>query len=280
MSMFVLSAFADEISPDPEVQIAVLKACDVHFIELRSINETNVLDLTDLQIQEFKSLLVKHDFGISAIGSPIGKVRIDEPFAPHLKRFERAIELCKIFGTRNIRIFSYYLPEADVWDNWRRDVLDRTWEKIRLAEKAGVRLIHENEHGIYGDDPERVRDLMETVLEQTEPEYFAAVYDPANYVHCGFDPWKGWQLTKRWTVHFHIKDWVYGENRGRLSGQGEGCITEIMADAVRLNYHGFTTLEPHLLGGGPTGGVTGPELFPKAVEAFRRVLDDVGARYV
>ena len=28
-------------------------------------------------------------------------------------------------------------------------------------------------------------------------------------------------------------------------------------------------MEPHLLGGGPTGGVTGPELFPKAVEAFQ-----------
>ena len=26
-------------------------------------------------------------------------------------------------------------------------------EKVRLAEKAGVRLLHENEHGIYGDDP-------------------------------------------------------------------------------------------------------------------------------
>jgi hypothetical protein len=52
-----------------------------------------------------------------------------------------------------------------------------------------------------------------------------------------------------------------------------------MADAVKMNYDGYATLEPHLLGGGPTGGVTGPELFPKAAAAFKKVLDSVGASY-
>jgi sugar phosphate isomerase/epimerase len=277
--MFTLSAFADEISPDPQEQIRVLQQCGVRHIEFRSILKINVLDLTDLQIAEFKSLLNKHRFRLSAIGSPIGKVRIDEPFEPHLKRFQRAIELCKVFETGNIRIFSYYLPENGEWDNWRRDVLDRMWEKLKLAEKTGVRLVHENEHRIYGDDPERVKDLMETVLEQVDGRYFGAVYDPANYVFCGFDPWKGWQLTKPWTVHFHIKDWVKGESQGRLAGEGHGRIAEVMADALKMNYDGFATLEPHLLGGGPTGGVTGPELFPKAVASFKRILDEVGAKY-
>src|SRR5258708_8714170 len=109
--MFRISAFADEISPDPQQQIDVLKQCDVRHIEFRSILKTNVLDLTDLQINEFKSLLDKHGFKLSAIGSPIGKVKIDEPFEPHLKRFQRAIELCQVFGNPNIRIFRYYLTD-------------------------------------------------------------------------------------------------------------------------------------------------------------------------
>ena len=116
MDMFTLSAFADEISPDPQEQIDVLKPCGVRHIELRSILKTNVLDLTDLQVTELKSLLDRHGFRLSAIGSPIGKVKIDQPFEPHLQRFERAIELCKVFGTPNIRIFSYYKPEGDDWD--------------------------------------------------------------------------------------------------------------------------------------------------------------------
>jgi sugar phosphate isomerase/epimerase len=277
--MFFLSAFADEIGPDPQEQIDVLKSCGVRYIELRSILKTNVLDLTDAQIADFKSLLQKNGFRLSAIGSPIGKIRIDEPFEPHLKRFGRALELCKVFETPNIRLFSYYLPEGGDWDNWRRDVLDRMWEKIKLAEKAGVRLLHENEHRIYGDSPERVKDLMETVLEQANPANFAAIYDPANYVFGGYDPWQGWQLTKKWTVHFHIKDWVHGEPHARPAGEGHGRIPEVIAEAVTMDYDGFATLEPHLLGGGPTGGYTGPELFPKAVAAFKNVLDRAGASY-
>jgi sugar phosphate isomerase/epimerase len=277
--MFTLSAFADEISPDPQEQIDVLKSCGVRHIELRSIHRTNVLDLTDLQVNELKSLLDKHGFRLSAIGSPIGKIKISEPFEPHLKRFQRAIELCQRFGTSNIRIFSYYLPEGEGWDRWRSAVLDRMGQKLKVAEKAGVRLLHENEHRIYGDSPGRVRDLMETVLGKGDRRFFGAVYDPANYVFCGYDPWKGWQSTKEWTVHFHIKDWIHGEPHGRVAGEGHGRVPEVMAEAVRRNYDGFATLEPHLLGGGPTGGVTGPELFPKAVAAFKKVLDQAGAQY-
>jgi 3-dehydroshikimate dehydratase len=277
--MFHLSAFADEIDPDPDKQVAILRQCNVRHVELRSILKTNVLDLTDLQTGELKSLLVRNGITLSAVGSPIGKIKIDEPFEPHLKRFRRALELCKFFGTPNIRVFSYYPTDGGDWDDWRRDVLDRIWETCKLARLAGVRLLHENEHRIYGDDPARVVDLMETIREQADGECFHAVYDPANYVFCGFDPWDAWQRTKQWTVHFHIKDWVKGEQHGRVAGEGQGRIPEVLADAVKDGYHGFATLEPHLLGGGPTGGVTGPELFPKAVAALKKVLDQVGASY-
>jgi sugar phosphate isomerase/epimerase len=118
--MFTLSAFADEIGPDPEQQIEVLKSCHVHHIELRSVHSTNVLDLTDLQVSELKSLFAKHGVKLSAIGSPIGKVPIDSPFEPHLERFKRAIALAQTFETPNIRIFSYYPPAAGGdWGNWR-----------------------------------------------------------------------------------------------------------------------------------------------------------------
>src|SRR5206468_9383808 len=104
-AMFTFSAFADEISPDPQEQVNVLKSCGVRHIEFRSILKTNVLALTDLQVREFKSLLDQHGFQLSAIGSPIGKTVIDQPFDVELKRLYRAIELCHLFGTRHIRVF-------------------------------------------------------------------------------------------------------------------------------------------------------------------------------
>lgn len=275
--MFSISAFADEIDPDPQKQIEVLQACGVRHVEFRSILQTNVLALTDLQVREFKSLLDKHGFALSAIGSPIGKTVIDQPFEFELKRLRRAIELCRLFGTRNIRIFSYYLPEGSEWSDWRQTVIDRMLEKTRIAEQEDVRLIHENEHRIYGESPERVRDLLFTMRQSVNERYFGAAYDPANFVFCGFDPWEGWLASRDFTVHFHIKDWKKGESHGALAGFGDGQVERVMADAGKRGYDGFATLEPHLLGGGPTGGYTGPELFPKAVAAFRAILQRVGA---
>lgn len=273
--MFTLSAFADEIGPEPQQQIDVLKSCGVRHIELRSVQKTNVLDLTDLQVTELKSLFDKNGVQLSAIGSPIGKVAIDAPFEPHLARFRRAVALCKEFDTPNIRVFSYYPAAAGgTWADWREQILDRMAEKVQIAEQAGVVLLHENEHNIYGDDPDRVVDLMSTLGNR----HFRAVYDPANYVVCGYDPWQGWQMTKPYTAHFHIKDWIAGEKHGCLAGTGQGRIPDAIADVAK-SYNGFATLEPHLLGGGPTGGVTGPELFPKAVAAFKAILDAAGAPY-
>jgi sugar phosphate isomerase/epimerase len=275
--MFTLSAFADEISPDPQVQIDILKHCGVRHIEFRSIHKTNVLNLTDAQVAEFKSLLDRAEFKLSAVGSPIGKVRIDEPFEPHLEKFRRAIHLCKLFGTPNVRVFSYYPPEDfdGNWDPHRNAVMDRMRKKAEIAEREGVMLFHENEHRIYGDSPERLADLFATVKSPA----LRAAFDPANFVFCGYDPLQGWAASKPYTAHFHIKDWKAGEEHGSIAGEGQGQIPTIIADAVKMGYRGFATLEPHLLGGGPTGGVTGPELFPKAVAAFKAIVEKAGGRY-
>jgi len=275
--MFTLSAFADEISPEPQVQIDVLKECGIKHIEFRSIHKTNVLALSDAQIAEFKALLDSNGFKLSAIGSPIGKIRIDEPFEPHLEKFKRAMQLAKQFGTPNVRIFSYYPPVLfdDDWEPYRDEVIRRMQTIAALAEREGIMLFHENEHRIYGDSPERVADLFNTVKSTN----LKAAYDPANFVHCGYDPMVGWEVSKPHLAHLHIKDWKTGADRGNIPGEGQGQIPAIIADAVKSGYVGFATMEPHLLGGGPTGGVTGPELFPKAVAAFKAIVDKVGGKY-
>ena len=275
--MFTLSAFADEISPDPQVQVDILRHCGIRHIEFRSIHKTNVLNLTDAQVGEFKALLDREGFKLSAIGSPIGKIRIDEPFGPHLEKFRRAIHLCRLFGTPNIRIFSYYPPEKfdGNWGPYREQVLDRMRQKVEIATREKVQLFHENEHRIYGDSPERLADLFRSI----QSPALKAAFDPANFVFCGYDPMKGWQASKPHTAHFHIKDWKAGEEHGSIAGEGQGQIPAIIADAVKMGYSGFATIEPHLLGGGPTGGVTGPELFPKAVAAFKAIVERAGGRY-
>src|SRR4051812_26941846 len=226
--MFILSAFADKISPEPQEQIAVLKSCGVRHIEFRSIHKTNVLALNDQQIADFKALLDREGFQLSAIGSPIGKIRVDEPFEPHMEKFRRAIDLCKVFGTPNIRVFSYYPPDNfdGNWAPYRDEVLARMTQKCELAAQAGVRLVHENEHRIYGDSPDRVADILSNLRKRFGPEVVGAAYDAANFVFCGYDPWEGWLKSRDWVVHLHIKDWKAGEKHGSIAGEGEGRIPE------------------------------------------------------
>ena len=273
--MFVLSAFADEISPDPAEQLAVLAACHVRFIEFRSIHKTNVLAQTDMQLDEFRKQLAGANVGLSAIGSPVGKVPVDQPFAPTEEKLRRALDVAHRFGTANVRVFSFYPPDGAFdgnWSPWRDEICDRMRRLAELAASGEVILVHENEHRIFGDKPDRVEDLLRTV---NHPNLRAA-YDAANWVYSGYDPVEGWDRTAAYTTHYHVKDWKAGGEHGVLAGTGDGRMDYSVGELVKRDYQGFAVMEPHLRGGGPTGGVTGPDLFPAAVEAFRQVLTRAG----
>src|SRR5215469_5267666 len=107
-----LSAFADEISPDLDEQITVLQSEHIHFLDLRGAWGTNVLDFSDAQVDQIRRTLDMYSMAVSAIASPIGKVSIDAPFDEHLRRFERAITLARVFSTPFLRIFSFYPPTS------------------------------------------------------------------------------------------------------------------------------------------------------------------------
>ncbi|MFM8271914.1 MAG: sugar phosphate isomerase/epimerase family protein [Gemmata sp.] len=283
--MFTLSAFADEISPDPREQVETLKASRVRFIEFRSIHKTNCLMLTDEQVKEFKKLIESEGIGLSAIGSPVGKVAVDADFHAHLDKLKRAIELCGVFGTRGVRIFSFYPPGNDPnfdlanWPKYRDEVVRRMGAMADLAASSNVVLFHENEHRIYGDSPERVADIFA----QVKSPALRAAYDAANYTYGNYDPVAGWEKTKAYTTHLHIKDWkkgghAAGHDYGVIAGTGDGSVAYSIRGAVAMGYKGFAVMEPHLRGGGPTGGVTGPDLFPYAVDAFRNILRACGGQ--
>ena len=55
--MIRLSAFADEISDDLNEQIAAIRSENIHFIDLRGVWNTNVLDLTEQQVSKIKQRL-------------------------------------------------------------------------------------------------------------------------------------------------------------------------------------------------------------------------------
>ena len=109
--MLKLSAFADEISPEVDEQVRVCRALGVTHVELRFVRGINVLDFSPDLRAEVRSRLRDGGVCVVSIASPIGKVRINEPWPDHFDRFKVAVELAHYFEAPFIRIFSYYPPE-------------------------------------------------------------------------------------------------------------------------------------------------------------------------
>ena len=213
---------------------------------------------------------------VSAIGSPIGKIRLNEPFGTHLDKFKHTIDLAMFFETPYIRMFSYYAPEGQKIDNYRDEVLEKLAIKVDLLKDIDVTMVHENEANIYGHSAKNCVDIIEAI----DSPKLRLVYDPANFV------WSEkitdniqtcWPLMKPYVVHIHIKDWKLGStDTGSIPGQGDGQIKELLSELAEMNYYGCLTMEPHLKTGGQFGGSTGPELFSRAIEAVRQIADKVG----
>lgn len=242
MDQLVISGFADEISPDFDVQLQSLREFDVHHIELRNIDGVNVSDLTREQLREVKSKLSAAGVKVSSIGSPIGKIGIEEDFAPHLDKLKRTLEIQKELGAPYLRMFSFYIPDERDPAEFRGPVLDRLSAMAEEAARWEAVLLHENEKAIYGDTAPRCLDLME----QLGGEHFQAVFDFANYVEVGQDTQEAYRLLKPYVQYIHIKD-ATAEKKIVPAGQGTGHIRDILTDLTAGGWRGFLSLEPHLV---------------------------------
>lgn len=270
---FTLSAFGDEIADDLATQLDVLISEGVRHLELRGAWGKNVLDLDPSELKRARALLDERGCGVSAIGSPIGKSRLDQPHSFELERLERAVVACDALGTRNIRIFSFFVPEGRAAEH-REEVLARLGVLAARAEAAGVQLLHENEKEIYGDTGERCRDL----LESTGSPALRMAFDPANFVQCGVRPMdEAWPLLAEYVTHVHIKDAVFADGGVRPAGLGDGAVPQLLATLVDRGYQGFLVLEPHLKIAGPSGGFSGDAGMRLAIGALRGLLEPLPA---
>ena len=271
-----LCAFADEIAPELDLQIEHLLKNGVGHIELRGVAGVNVLDFDAGLRREIKTKLAAHGLAVACIGSPIGKVKLDQPFGPHFDRFKIAVELAEYFQAPLLRIFSFYpaagTTHADLVQQGRDEVVARIRQMVEYLKGRPVVLVHENERDIFGEKVAECQDLIQAV---SSPQLRAA-FDFANFVQAGENPMANWPLLKPYTVHIHVKDALAENGQVVPAGQGDGHIAEILKDAQRSGYDGFLSLEPHLAAAGQFSGFTGPTLFKVAVDALRTLARENG----
>ena len=143
MAKFVFSAFADEIDADFDKQIEGLKALGIGLIELRGVDGKSFVALTDEEVYTVKEKLDKNNIGISALGTPIGKINVDGDFEAHKKLLSRIMDIGDILGCKVLRMFSFY-PAEGMSDeefakraySWRgRSVLLRNLKLLESSDK-------------------------------------------------------------------------------------------------------------------------------------------------
>ena len=270
---WTLSGFGDEIDPDPAVQVAVLKALGASHIEVRSAWGTNVVDLDDDQLGALAALFTREGMAVSAVASPIGKVDVALDAELEVGRLRRIIRVAHALNTPNIRVFSFFRAAGVPVESIRDDVMTRMRLLADLAEKEGVVLLHENEKDIYGDTPERVLDLVESVGSPA----LRLAWDNANFVQIGVRPFSdGYAMLRPYLDDLQVKDAVAATGAVVPAGQGDGQLVETLTALRDDGYTGFASLEPHLATQHELGGFSGPTAFGEAGRAFAGLLAELG----
>ena len=236
-----LSAFSDEYADGFTEQLEGMRRFGIGHIELRHADKKNVSVLTVGEVSEIKKKLDGFGIGVSAIGSPLGKIKLDDDMHTHLETARCVFETANTLGAKYVRMFSFYAPDGKDITALRGEVLDALEKLVLLAHSHGVTLCHENEAKIYGDTPVRCRELL---------DYFGGelkcVFDMGNFVLENVEPYEAYELLKKDIAYFHIKD-AFSAGAIVPPGKGEAKIAEILSAHRKYAAEDFfVSLEPHL----------------------------------
>ncbi|MBR3801967.1 MAG: TIM barrel protein [Clostridia bacterium] len=241
MLNFILSGFADEASKELDGQIAALKRNNMSYFEPRGINGKNIADFTVEEAKELKAKLDAEGIKVSSIGSPYGKIEIDDDFEPHFEKFKNTVEVAKILETKYIRMFSFFFTKGQSYEDNREEVLRRVKALADYSAQHGIYCCLENEKEIYGDTDDRNLE----VLRYCAPNLYAIV-DPANYIQCGVDPLVAYEKVAGFVKYLHVKDAYFENGEVVPAGKGDGSVAEIIKRFARNHGDKFLSLEPHL----------------------------------
>ena len=242
MRNFMLSAFVDEYADSFDEQLSGLLQFGIRNIELRHLDGRNISVLSKKEIEEAKRKMDIAGIKASAIGSPIGKIKLDGDMDAHLEMARHIFEAANILETRFVRIFSFYAPDGKNITEMKSEAFDALEKLVMISRSHGVVLCHENEAKIYGDTPSRCREIL---------DYFEGgikcVFDMGNFVLEGVDPYpEAYELLKKDIAYFHIKD-AFAEGMIVPAGKGNAHIKEIIeAHRSYASEDFFVSLEPHL----------------------------------
>jgi sugar phosphate isomerase/epimerase len=263
---FRLAVINDEITQDFE-QACTITSRDfgLHWMELRSMWDKNVTDLSEPQLRSAKKILRDHNLRVTDIASPLFKT--DWPGAPISKQSERrdqfhatfdasaqdkllekCISLAKFFDTDRIRCFDFW--RLDDQKPFRAAINAKLKEAAERCAKENLILLLENEMSCNTATAEE----SVAVLNAVPNRNFMLNWDPGNAAAIGSVPYPdGYRLLPKDRIgHCHCKDVVRKGDKFDWAPVGGGIIDWAgQLQALRRDgFHFALSLETHWRGAG------------------------------
>ena len=88
---FRLVAFADEAAPDLAGQIEAMQENGVELLEIRGVDGQNIDGISATKAKVIRKMLGFSGLAVWSLGSPFGKIGINDDFAPHLDSFTATV---------------------------------------------------------------------------------------------------------------------------------------------------------------------------------------------
>jgi sugar phosphate isomerase/epimerase len=238
----IISACSDEISLDLATALDVLTREQIQHVDLRRIWGRNVTLLDEEQVREAEALIAQRGFTVTAISTAVGKTQITDDFAPEMTRFQRALDLARLFNAPYVRVFSFYCADDEA-ERYRPEALRRLRRMCELAASAGVVLAHENEEG--GFCAWRPEECL--AFHRELPENFRACFEPCSFTVMGYDAYRdALPLLRPYIAYWHVRDTTRGTTHYSVVGEGDVGWPQLLASLKESGYQGYLTLEPHL----------------------------------
>lgn len=245
------AVITDEISQDLEQAAEVAVRFELDAIELRSVWNKLVHELSGEELQRIQDICQKYRLEVCAISAPVFKCSLDEEeIAAHILILKKTIKAAQKLGCRIIRGFSFW-QDGD-FETMLPRIAEAFQLPARMVEEAGMELALELDPSVYACNGERVARLVRTIAHP----HIKILWDAGNDIYSPIpeQPFpEGYRYVKPYISHVHLKDAAKSGNtvESVKIGTGEVGWSEQLAALKRDRYEGYVSLETHYRKGKP-----------------------------
>lgn len=233
-----LAVMTDEIHPGLARALDVCEELGIETVELRTLDGTQVVDLSGDELAAVRAELDRRGFTVCAIASPFLKCDRGED---HDGVLAGALRAAAALGAPIVRAFGYWRepdPAAAL-----RDLGPALRDGAALAQSAGVTLALENEHECNVATAAEAR----AALDAAHTSHLRLIWDPGNAAMLDPASWNGTggleSVVDR-VAHVHLKD-VGPSGEWTRIGDGIVDFCAQLACLTDAGYDGFLSFETH-----------------------------------